>query len=223
MADKPTLGYWKIRGLATAIRLQMKYSGVDYEMVEYEQGDGPEFSRAPWLDHKFTLGLDFPNLPYFVHGDLKFTETLAIHKYIADTWKPELLGKTAADKARANMLTGVIMDIKTGTTMPCYVDGDKTKIQTCIDNKMPAVVAFLADKAFLVGDYPTFVDFFFWELLNTLNCYTAGGVYTAYPTLATYHANFASLPGVKEYLADPNSMDAPYTFNNKSAKLNGTV
>ena len=36
MDSKPTLGYWKIRGLATALRLQMAYEGVQYDMVEYE-------------------------------------------------------------------------------------------------------------------------------------------------------------------------------------------
>ena len=70
MESKPTLGYWKIRGLATQLRIQMAYQGVEYNMVEYEQGDGPDFSRAEWLDKKFTLGMDFPNLPYFVDGDL---------------------------------------------------------------------------------------------------------------------------------------------------------
>ena len=99
MDSKPTLGYWKIRGLATALRLQMAYEGVQYDMVEYEQGEGPDFSRAEWLDKKFTLGLDFPNLPYFIDGDLQFTETMAMHKYIADKWQPDVLGKTPADKA----------------------------------------------------------------------------------------------------------------------------
>ena len=97
-------------------------------MVEYEQGDAPDFSRAPWLDVKFTLGLDFPNLPYFIDGDLQFTETMAIHKYIADKWMPEVLGKTAAEKGQANMLAGVIMELKLGTTMPCYTTGDKAQI-----------------------------------------------------------------------------------------------
>ena len=33
MTDKPTLGYWKIRGLASQIRYQMIYLDVDYDEV----------------------------------------------------------------------------------------------------------------------------------------------------------------------------------------------
>ena len=91
-AQKPILGYWKIRGLAANIRYQLSYCGVDWQDVEYEQGDGPEFSRESWMSVKYNLGFDFPNLPYFIDGDFKLTETMAIHKYIAEKWKPELLG-----------------------------------------------------------------------------------------------------------------------------------
>jgi len=48
-----------------------------------------------WGDDKFSLGFDFPNLPYFVDTDgTQITETVAIHQYIAQKWMPELLGTT---------------------------------------------------------------------------------------------------------------------------------
>ena len=59
----------------------------------YEQAD--DLSTQDWLSKKFNLGLDFPNLPYFKDGDLSLTESIAIHRYIADKWKPELLGTDA--------------------------------------------------------------------------------------------------------------------------------
>jgi glutathione S-transferase len=41
-------------------------------------------SRETWFKEKETLGLDFPNLPYFVDTDgYVLTESLAIHEYIA--------------------------------------------------------------------------------------------------------------------------------------------
>jgi len=40
----------------------MKYKEVEFEDKMYEQTDGPEFSRKDWLDVKFTLGLDLPNV-----------------------------------------------------------------------------------------------------------------------------------------------------------------
>jgi glutathione S-transferase len=36
--------------------------------------------------------MDFPNLPYLIDEDYKLTESMAIMKYIAAKWKPELLG-----------------------------------------------------------------------------------------------------------------------------------
>jgi len=38
--------------------------------------------------------MDFPNLPYFIDGDFKLSETNAIHEYIADKWMPSLNGIT---------------------------------------------------------------------------------------------------------------------------------
>ena len=83
-------------------------------------GESPGFSRAQWMDEKYNLGFDFPNLPYFIDGDVKITETLAIHRYIAEKWKPELCGKNAADKARVTMLSKILYDLKMGVTGPCY-------------------------------------------------------------------------------------------------------
>jgi len=100
---KPIVGYWKIRGLASGIRYQLAYQGVEYEQVQYEQGDAPDFSNEAWLAVKPTLGFAFPNLPYFIDGDLKLTETIAINQYIADKWNPELLGKDPQTRAQINM------------------------------------------------------------------------------------------------------------------------
>ena len=97
--ERPTLGYWKIRGLGSQIKYQLAYLGVEYQMVEYEQGDAPKYSRDQWLQEKYNLGLDFPNLPYLIDGDVALTETIAIHKYIASKWGPQLLGRDVTERA----------------------------------------------------------------------------------------------------------------------------
>ena len=33
-----------------------------------------------WREEKYDLGLPFPNLPYFIDGDIKLTQSLAILK-----------------------------------------------------------------------------------------------------------------------------------------------
>ena len=46
------------------MNLLPRYAGADYEDVVYECGDAPDFDRSAWMDVKFNLGLEFPNLPY---------------------------------------------------------------------------------------------------------------------------------------------------------------
>lgn len=64
------------------------------------------WDRSEWTNEKEanTLGMEYPNLPYLIDGDVKLTETLAIMKYVCKKWKPELLGRTAAEVGRVNML-----------------------------------------------------------------------------------------------------------------------
>ena len=210
--------------MGAGLRHQCVYSGVDYEMVEYEQGDAPDFSRQTWMDVKFTLGMDFPNLPYLQDGDLKISETWAIHKYLADKYKPELLGKDAAHRAHVNMLAGVLTDIKMGTTGPCYAGADKQPILDKMNALLPNIVKYLGDKKFLAGDEPTYIDFYFSENINLME-FVAGKDKFAqdFPTLAAYNANMKSLPKLKEYWEDPNCIEKQRPFNNKVAGINGTV
>ena len=73
--------------------------------------------------------MPFPNLPYFFDGpDFKLTESLAIHKYIADKWQPELLGRDVAERANVNMLAGVISEMQWAVRWPCYSSAEKEPI-----------------------------------------------------------------------------------------------
>jgi glutathione S-transferase len=42
------------------------YTEEEVEERKYELG--PNFDKSDWLKVKFTLGLDFPNLPYYIDG-----------------------------------------------------------------------------------------------------------------------------------------------------------
>ena len=152
-------------------------------MVEYEQGD--DFSVKAWTDVKPTLGMDFPNLPYFVDGDFKMSETMPIHKYIADKWTPELLGKDAQTRATVNMIANVIGDLKMAVTMPCYTTGNIEDITGKMDTMLPKIVGFLGNNKFLAGDAVTWVDFYFVEVVELMSKHD-GELFTKYPTLKTY-------------------------------------
>mmetsp|Transcript_4682 Transcript_4682/g.7969 ORF Transcript_4682/g.7969 Transcript_4682/m.7969 type:complete len:223 (-) Transcript_4682:30-698(-) len=220
---KLVIGYWKIRGLCANIRFQLAYSGVEYEMVEYDQGGAPDFSREDWLSKKFTLGLDFPNLPYLIDGDFKMTESQAIHKYLAEKYKPELLGKDTEQRALANMLGNVLWDFKVAVATPCYTTGDVAEIAEACKAKLPAIIAFKGDKKFLTGETVTWVDFYMFELLEFLDHVSKGSILNDYPVMKNLHATIADLPGLKEYLADPACREKSLPFNSKIAKITGTL
>ena len=216
---KPTLGYWKIRGLASQIRYEMVYLNVDFAEHQYEQGDAPDFDRSSWLNVKDTLGLQFPNLPYFIDGDFKITETNAIMKYIAAKYGPELLGRDPLQTARVEMVAGVVGDLKGAVTMPCYTSGDRAGITANLMEKVKPIVRFLGSQQFLVGDNVTYVDFTFFELCELMNWISEGKLLDQNPVLAEYCQRVKSLPRLAEYYADDTRcMKSP--FNNKVAKLN---
>jgi len=156
----------------------MAYMGREYDMVEYELGDGPEFSAASWLNVKFTLGLKYPNLPYLFDGDVKLTETIAIHRYLADKYKPALLGTTEKQRAEVSMLEGIICGpgLKNAVTKPCY-SNNKAEALKAIREKVPTIAAYLGSNRFLTGNEPVWLDFFFFELLELMAFLSNGQVF----------------------------------------------
>ena len=96
------------------------YCKVQFADRTYETGDAPDFDKSSWFDVKFTLGLDYPNLPYLIDGETKLSETVAIMKYVAKKWRPELLGDNSAKQGRADMLWAHVYELKMQSTMPCY-------------------------------------------------------------------------------------------------------
>ena len=65
-----TLGFWDIRALAQPMRLLLKYIGAQFTDKRYPFAEGEDF-KASWYPDKTKLGLDFPNLPYYIDGDVK--------------------------------------------------------------------------------------------------------------------------------------------------------
>jgi glutathione S-transferase len=120
----PVLGYWPVRGRAAAIRYLFGYLGLEFKEEIYEQGPAPDFSKASWFDQKFNLGLDFPNLPYLIDGNVKLTESKAILKYIARKWDKKLLGRNEVEFGIAEMLSRVHDQIETTLATHAYQMGD---------------------------------------------------------------------------------------------------
>ncbi|KAH9580278.1 Glutathione S-transferase Mu 4, variant 2 [Schistosoma haematobium] len=99
--------------LVQPTRLLLEYVGEVYEERLYDRNDGDV-----WRNEKFNLGLEFPNLPYYIDGDVKLTQSMAILRYIAD--KHNMLGGCPKERAEISMLEGAVLDIRLGVSRIAY-------------------------------------------------------------------------------------------------------
>ena len=164
-ANKVVLGYWKIRGLAQSVRIQLAHSGVNWEdkMYTVHGGEGA-WDRSEWTDVKDSMGMDFPNLPYLEFGDYKVSETVAIHRYIAAKFAPETCGSSAHVQANVDMMWNIVHPLRFSlVTIACYTHGDKEKIKTETADKLKQISSWLKGKKFFAGDELTWLDFYAFE------------------------------------------------------------
>ncbi|OWF51238.1 Glutathione S-transferase Mu 5 [Mizuhopecten yessoensis] len=213
------LGYWKIRGLAQPVRLLLRHAGEDYEDILYEQGDAPGFDRNAWMSVKESIGLDFPNLPYYMDDDVKITQSNTIIRYIAG--KYDLLGKTKEEKVLCDMMLENAMDFRNGTVRLCY-NPDYDSIKDAYFDRLfkvilPTFEKFLGKNSwFARGESVTACDFPMYELLDQ-HTLMKPGCLDDFPNLTAFQKRFEDLPKIKEYLKDPSYIAFP--VNNKVAKF----
>lgn len=180
----------------------MSYLGVQFQEELYEQGPAPEFSKQAWFEQKFNLGLDFPNLPYLLDGDVKLTESKAIIKYIARKWDKSLLGRNEVEFGMAEMLSRVHDQIEQELATHAYKLGDSAELQGYIDQKATQLDTFLGSHEFFLGPNLTYVDFLMFELLDYMNHLTAEGrVFAKHPKLHAYWTRVERLPKLVDFYA----------------------
>lgn len=219
MAAKPILGYWDIRGMAQSIRYLLTYAEQHFEDKQYVCGPAPTFNIEGWLADKFSLGLDFPNLPYYIEGDVKLTQSGVILRYIAR--KHGLEAKTAAELVRQELLFEEAGDIRRGYINICYnpnfesLKGDfVTRTTAAVKN----IDKYFGDQKWSTGSNVTFVDCVWYELFDVLNDLEPSIVEGCH-NLKRLHDQFEELPAIKRYIA--SSKVAKGFINNKMAAYRG--
>ena len=215
------LGYWRIRGLASQCRHILTYCGADYTEKRYDasQKEDGSWDMSDWTNEKETLGYEYPNLPYLQDGDVRITETAAIMKYVAKKYKPELLGRTAAELGRVEMLSAHVVTLKMKSTMPCYASDDRAPIiEECIPI-LAKLVEVQGSDLYIAGQNITYLDFFYVELLEFLDFLSEGKFYEEFPATKAYYDRLVSLPELKDYMADDERCPKK-PFNGLMAKIN---
>lgn len=102
----PTLGYWDCKGRGYPSRLLLHNLGVKFEDKLYKMGD--ETPGQCWADVKPKLGIPFANMPYWIDGDTKHSETVPILRTICRKYCPSYLGKTQKEQNLADSFTNTI-------------------------------------------------------------------------------------------------------------------
>nr|AAD23997.1 glutathione S-transferase [Fasciola gigantica]ACH88355.1 glutathione S-transferase [Fasciola gigantica] len=208
------LGYWKIRGLQQPVRLLLEYLDEEYEEHLYGRDD-----REKWLGDKFNMGLDLPNLPYYIDDKCKLTQSVAIMRYIAD--KHGMLGSTPEERARVSMIEGAAMDLRMGFVRVCYnpnfeeVKGDYLK-------ELPKTLKmwsdFLGDRQYLTGSSVSHVDFMVYEALDCIR-YLAPQCLNDFPKLKEFKSRIEDLPKIKAYMESEKFIKWP--LNSWTASFGG--
>ncbi|KAM9685318.1 LOW QUALITY PROTEIN: glutathione S-transferase Mu 1-like [Trichechus inunguis] len=204
-----TLGYWDIRGPAHIIRLLLEYTDSTYEEKKYTMGDAPDYDRSQWLNEKFKLGLDFPNLPYLIDGPHKITQSNTILRYIAR--KHNMCGETEVEKIRVDILENQVMDIGMELARVYYSpDFEKLKPQYLegIPDKM-RLFSQLEKQPWFAGDQITFVDFLAYNVLD-LNDIFEPKCLDAFPNLKDFMARFEGLKRISAYMKSSHFLPRPF-------------
>ncbi|XP_063300497.1 glutathione S-transferase Mu 2-like [Pelobates fuscus] len=203
------LGYWDIRGLVHSIRLLLEYTETPFEDKHYMVGDAPTYDRSHWLDEKEKLGLDFPNLPYLLDGDVKLTQSNTILRYIAS--KHGLCAETEKDKIIESLLENQFLDFRMGLVHIAYSPQFETLKGPYLE-QLPTALArvskVLGDRQWFVGDKITFIDFVVYDVLDQHQMLEPTCLQN-FQNLQDFLNRFEALPTIAAYMKSPRFMKTP--------------
>uniref|UniRef100_A0A8I5U647 Glutathione S-transferase n=1 Tax=Pongo abelii TaxID=9601 RepID=A0A8I5U647_PONAB len=205
------LGYWNIRGLAHSIRLLLEYTDSSYEEKKYMMGDAPDYDRSQWLNEKFKLGLDFPNLPYLIDGTHKITQSNAILRYIARKHNLCECGETEKEKIQEDILENQLMDNRMQLARLCY-NPDFEKLKPEYLEGLPEMLKlysqFLGKQPWFLGDKITFVDFIAYDVLERNQVFEPSCL-DAFPNLKDFISRFEGLEKISAYMKSSRFLPRP--------------
>jgi len=206
----PLLGYWNLRGLANPIRNLLAYTGEPYEEKLYIIDPAIPREERDWFKEKFTLGLDFPNLPYLVDGSRKFTESGAILRYLAR--KHGLGGNTEDETIALDVMQGVIEDLRLGLIKLIHDQGfEKLKAGyiTELPAKLKPISEYIGSKKWILGDRISYVDFMLYEILYFLNELSPESI-AGCKNLGCYIKRFEAIDNIAKYHKSDKFIDRPF-------------
>ena len=207
----------------------LRYVGQEYDERRYDIGHFGA-TQSEWLDHKHTLGLDFPQLPYLIVDDtdnnseeqtqVKLTQTIAILRHFARRFK--LDGSTEREKDLLAMLEQQIIDLlfsflkfvhrrspKVDAPREEHEQHEKVKQQFEEDltTQLKLLSNFLnkqdGQKTWILGSKISYVDFMLYDYFFWLNYQPnsiCAKVLAKFDNLVRFVEKFESLPQLSVYI-----------------------
>ncbi|CAG0904240.1 unnamed protein product [Cyprideis torosa] len=208
----PILGTWKIRGYAAAIQYFLEFTGEPYELKWYFVGPPPDYNKQEWLAEKFSLGLLYPNIPYYIDGDTKLTQSLGIMRYIAR--KNKLDGSTEEEKQLVDMSELQAQDLRMELVQLFYKNWNEEAKRAFLNpdekGSLPSYLKLfssrLQDSKFLVGEHVTHPDFILYESLEWA-LFAFPDCLDQYSVIQNYHQRLYNLPSMKAFRESSKSVD----------------
>ena len=178
--------------------------------------------NLPFQDHKLTLPLSTfhsTQLPYYIDGDVKLTQTLAIMRYIAR--KNNLDGANEQEKIAISLVEQQVSDLNTAIVRVCY-DPNCEKLKEDYLKNLPAALkslsTYLGDRPFVAGSNISYVDFWLYEYLKKISVLVPGSL-DEFANLAKFLGRIESLPQLSGYFKNAK----PGLFNGPMALWNATL
>ncbi|EAR90277.1 glutathione S-transferase, amine-terminal domain protein (macronuclear) [Tetrahymena thermophila SB210] len=189
------LGYWGLPLKGQPIRYLLELGKQAYQDKKYSNKD-------EWFQQdKLNLGLDFPNLPYIIHGDVKMTESQNIVAYIIDlTKQTNLLG---ADKTKFKIQNIVLFcNDLIGSFKPISMKQGEERTQE-IEKILPKIKLLEKDlnkKAHFFNNSLTLADIYAYCIIDNFQ-QLGGDSYKPFEeSFKAFLDAFRSIPEIKAYI-----------------------
>lgn len=185
------------------------------------EGPPPEYTNDEWFKKdKLELGLDYPNLPYYIEpaSGLKLTQSGAILRYLGA--KSGLLGGVpgSVGAAKVDQALYQLQDFRRPISGCVY--NNTPSYEKLKGEEMPKYLnlfeAALARQksAWIAGDQLSIADFVLYEVLHQLHVMlqekSGEDVFTSYPLLGDLHKRFEELPTIKAYINSAGYCARPF-------------
>ena len=137
-ADEIIVGYWNIKGLASALRMSCHFAGVPYKVHSYALDE--TFNRDEWLTQaKLELKEKnaYINLPYVIDGDIVITQSNACMSYLGR--KLNQWGNDEISIIKCEQLLCELMDLRNSVvrfSYPATSDTVNDFLNGCKDGKL---------------------------------------------------------------------------------------